>query len=218
MVTDDPGIRVQTAAAAALGEYGDNKAVPVLAKALGLPDTGYEVSGHRDGTMRRTAVRSLSKIGTAEAMTALYEGAREGPAKLHCQEFWFGSKDPKHLPVFLKMFDDKPLDANLGAAIIQSLLRSEKRKELTPEEKTRAEADFLKSVDDPKRFGPTADLTEKGKYSVHIQYTFHNREFATISIGIRPAAPRSLGGGTMYFYRKIGEKWKLLGTTGGWNE
>ena len=216
MVADDPSIRVRTAAVAALGEYADARAVPVLVKAFGQADSGFDAQGHREGELRRTAVRSLARIGTDEAFAALYEGMRDGSAKPQCAEFCFNDKEPKHVAVFLKLFDAKPINANLGAGIIEHLLRNEKTKKLTANEQADAEADFRKKVVDPDRFGK--DLTEGGKYTVRTSFTFLRADFATVTFAIRAAQPHSLGHGDRILYRLGDGKWKPVGLTGGWVE
>jgi hypothetical protein len=218
MVTADPSILVRTGAALALGEYSDERAIPVLIKSLGQRDVGFEAEGHRDGELRRTAVRSLGKIGTDDALAALYKCARDGPASSFCIEFWVKTKEPKHLAAFLKFHDANPPKEENFAGIIAYLLRNEKFAKLNADDQAKAEAEFRKSVSDPKQFGPDADLTDKGKYSVRTTFTFHGDEFVRVDFAFRNVNPAGYGHGYSILYRKIKKEWKPLGKVSGWVE
>jgi HEAT repeat protein len=213
MVNDDPSAGVQTAAAVALGQYADKRAVPALVKALGQKDSGFEAEGHTGGALREAAVRSLGTIGTEEALAALYAGAKDGPAKQQCVGFWVNTREAKHLGAFLKLYDTKPMDATLAAGIIQSLFRNQEEKKLTAKEKTAAEEEFFKNVDDPARFGPKADLSEGGKWIVRVEYTFPADGFAVVAFNFRDINPMGFGHGYTVLYRKTGEKWKPMSKT-----
>lgn len=218
MVSDDPSIRVRTAAVVAMGAYEDKKAVPVLAKALQQKDEGFDFEGHPAGTLRRAAVRALGRIGTDDALAALYAGMKEGQAKTQCSEFWTSSKEPKHLAAFLKLHDADPLSGDLAAGTIDSLLRNHEDKQLTAKEQTAAEEEFFKKVDDAPRFGPKADLSEGGKWRVQVTYTFRAEGFVTVNFNFRDINPRGFGHGYSVLYRKTGDKWKPVGKSGGFVE
>jgi PBS lyase HEAT-like repeat len=207
---------IRTAAVVALGEYADKKAVPALVKALGEKDEGFSPEGHTNGNLRRAAVRSLGSIGTDDALTALYDGGKDGPVKSQCVEFWVNTKEPKHLAAFLKLYDANPLDADLAAGIIESLLRNHKEKELTAKEQTAAEEEFFKKVIDPARFGPKADLSEGGKWRLQVTYAFRPEGFVTVTFGFRDINPNGFGHGYSVLYRKTGDQWKPVGKSDGW--
>jgi hypothetical protein len=164
-------------------------------------------------------VRSLGRVGTAGALAALYEGLRGGPAKSHCAEFWFGTRDPRHLPAFLKLYDARPVPPDLAAGVIDGLLRATRGEKLmTPDDQARAEAGFRSAVTDPARFGPAADLSEKGKYVVRAAFTFYPGGFTRVDFTFRDPNPRGFGHGSGVLYRKVGAEWRPVGRVGGWVE
>jgi HEAT repeat protein len=218
LVTDDRSIRVRTAAVVAMGHYADGRAVPVLVKALVLLAEGLSADGHADGDLRRAIVRSLGRIGSGGALKALYAGAKAGPARSQCVEFWTSTEEPEHLAAFLKLYDADPLDANLAAGVILSQLRNRKARQLAEKEQAAAEEAFFEGVDDPARFGPKADLSEGGKWRVRVTYAFHGEDFATVEFDFRDIRPSGYGHGYGVLYRKTGGKWKPMGKTLVWVE
>ncbi len=215
MLSDDPSILVRAAAAVAMGEYADPKAIPALVKSFDYPDANYSSQGHTKGTLRRAAVRSIAKIGTADALVALYAGSKGGPAQNPCIEFWCGTKDPKHFAAYLKLFDAEPIPPKVGAGLIESLLRNQPaRKELTVEERTAAEKEFAAQVDDDKRFGPKSDLTDGGKWTIRYTYSFLSPDFVSVDFTMRSTHPNGRGFGDSVLYRKTAGRWKPMGITG----
>ena len=111
-----------------------------------------------------------------------------------------------------------PPNRIMRRGVIESLLRRQPQKKLAAAEQSTAEADFLKTVDDDPRFGVKADLTDGGKWTVRITYAFVAEGFVSVSFERRDVNPRGFGGGDSVLYRRIGERWKLMGNTGGWTE
>ncbi|VTR93110.1 phycocyanin alpha phycocyanobilin lyase : Similar to tr/Q8YVS1/Q8YVS1 OS=Microcystis aeruginosa PCC 9807 GN=MICAF_960001 PE=4 SV=1: HEAT_2: HEAT_2 [Gemmata massiliana] len=218
MIADDPSILVRKAAVTAMGDFADPKAIPALVKVLARKDAGFGADGHPDGDLHRAAVRALDKIGTDEALSALYTGAKDGEAKARCLEFWTSTKEPKHLDIFLKLYDAEPRGADFAAGVIDGLLRNQKERKLTAKEQTAAEEEFFKNVDDAARFGPKADLSDDGKWRIRVAHTFHPHGFATVEFGFRDVNPRGFGHGYSVLYRKVDKQWKVVGQTSGWKE
>ncbi len=214
MVEGDPSMRVRNAAADALGQYGDPRGVPVLVKAFGQKDEGFGWEGHPDGTLRETVAKALGKIGTDEALAALYAAAKDGPAKQQCIAFWTWTENPKHLDAFLKHFDTKPLEGYEAVAVITNQLHLLKVKPLEGKEHHATEADFLKTVNDPARFSEKANLTEMGKYVVLAKFSFQRADFATALFTFYLPDSERFVRQTSVLYRKTGKEWKPVGVIG----
>ena len=154
MLEADPSIRVRTAAAAALGEYADGKAVVPLVRALGQQDEGFGAQGHPDGEFRP---RSSGRSGDGRRSWPRVRRTTAGPAKSQCQVLlrpnqstWprsSGCTTPGRL-IEPRRGLIEPARGGAGNDVM--------------DDQAKAEAGFAACVIDPARFGPAADHGKGG--------------------------------------------------------
>jgi hypothetical protein len=212
MLGSDRDIRVRTAAAKAMGDFGDPRAVRALAATFRERDSGFAMIGHTDGFLHRAAVDALAKIGTDEAIEALFDGLTVGHARVWAGEFWCKTTEKRHFDAFLRLGEKRRFDPDAG--ILWSLL-SNTQSEHRVKGKDRANAvrEFQSTVRDPAHFGRGVDLTSGGKYLVRFDYSFFPKGFACVTFSFEsiPRNPFGFHAHTV-LYRKSDGKWKPLGT------
>lgn len=212
MLQFDEEIKVRTAAAKAMGEFGDPRAVPALAARFREQDRGFDMYGHPDGYLHRAAVDALAKIGTDEAVEALFEGLAEGHASVWAADFWFKTTEKRHFDAFLRLCEKRRFDP--GAGILWSLLRNtQSAHRFKGKDLANAVLEFQSAVRDPAHFGRGVDLASGGKYLVRYDYSFFPKDFACVTFSFE-YIPRTAFGFHAHtvLYRKIGGKWEPLGT------
>jgi len=225
MLAKDDSIIVRTAAAKAMGTYRDSSSVPILFERLKEDDRGFESIGHVDGSLHEATVGALSRIGTSDALQAIYDGVlieieqhkrREARHEVsrpdqNCREFFSKTSEPAILKFFASAYDKKPLPGEVAAEILAPLLRSAgSGLQLKGDAAKKAASEFPKTVRDEVHFGPEGVRPTKDGRRVLAHYTIYSNSLAVVVFEDSSDSP--IGGGSFtVVYKKIGDQWIPIG-------
>lgn len=213
LAASDPSIMVRTAATEALGVYGREGAVPVLAGLFVEKEgvsirgrSGYGAQGYRGGELYEAAAKSLASIGTKRAIRGLYDGLSSERGLADCRWFWLSSKTLEHAEWFLEFNVASPLkDRQLAATIIVGLLRTHRRHyEISPGLRDSTWPRVLGNVVDRKRFAKDGKPLSTG---VSMDFTRYRNGFMLVSFARRGGGGRSVGMVEDVLYQKTDIGW-----------
>jgi HEAT repeat protein len=232
MISTEESVKTRTEAIRAMGEYRDTKSIPILFDQLKENDSGSESFGHGGGELHQAVVTALARIGTNEALQAIYDGmfieiagkkTNEALGEVSrkeeiCDEFWRTSKDPAVLSFFVAAYRQKPLPGPTAAKILSSLLEGAGSSLLLKGDQAEtARKEFLENVSDKDHF-ELHKLRPFDREQIDAAYRFYPNDFALVSFSFQSVntGPRRGGMGYNVVYKKDKNRWIPVGRTESW--